>query len=96
MSSKPRGLITLETQNAEHWKEGIERGQEQTQRVRVLCRALTNAGEALDEDDREIFSALIDELLRDVEGQFREVSHFFRDIERVGLHSITMKKQEAA
>ena len=96
MGAKTLGLIALEKRNAEGWKWSIDRSQEQVRRVRVLCRAMVYAGEGLDEDDREILSALLDEILQDVGGRLGSLTRFFSDIERVGLNSITVKKREAA
>jgi len=95
MISKSRGLIALEKQSAESWKEGIERGQDRVQRARALCRVMVNAGEDLDQDDREIGSALIDDLLQKAESEFAELVRFFSFIDRVGLNSITIKKRAA-
>lgn len=89
-------LIERERRNAESWKEEAERVQEQAQRVRVLCRATTYAGEALEQEDHEILFSLIDEMLREIGGRAKDLNRLFGNIERVGPHSITLKKREAA
>jgi len=96
MGAKTLRLMTLEKESAESWVREAGRGLEQAKRVRVLCRVMASAGEALDEDDREIFLDLIDELGQDTEGQFVQLIRFLGAMERVGLSKITMKKQEAA
>ena len=87
-------LVALGPRSVESCLMEVERVREQIHRANILCRLLASGGEALDEDDREIFVGLIVEMNQDTEARFVELTRHLRTMKRTRRTKDTIKNQE--